>query len=83
MRPLVDAMCVRVAQDAVVALGVRDDLGVRVLRHQLEQPALAERLVDDAGALPQHEVGPVRLLRDERAEVAVGREHDLLARRAP
>ena len=58
---------------------MRDHLGVGVLRHQLEQPALGERLVDDARALPQHEVRAVGLLHHERAEMAVGGEHDLLS----
>ena len=67
-----------VAKDAVVALRMRDHLGLGILRDQLEQAALAERLVDDAGTFPQHEVRAIRLLLHERTEVAIRREHDLL-----
>ena len=61
----VEPMKCGVAQDGLLALGVGDDLGVGVLDLQLEELLLAERLVDDAGALPQHHVGPVRLLLHE------------------
>ena len=51
---VVEPMKSRVAQDRLLALGVRDELGVGVPLEEPDELPLAEGLVDDAAALPQH-----------------------------
>ena len=71
---------VGVVDDVRRALGVRGDRRAGVLRLELEQLALGERLVDDAHARPQQHVAP-ELAVEIAAEVPVGAEDDLLLRR--
>ena len=52
---------VSVRQDPRVALGVGDEASPRVPHHQVEDPLLGERLVDDARSRPDDEL-PLQLL---------------------
>ena len=79
---LVEPMKSACAQHRLLALGVGDHLGVRVLDLELDQLLLAEDLVDDAAARPEHHV-PAGLLHHVAAEVLVRREEDLPVLRAP
>src|SRR5262245_12590635 len=68
---------VGVPEDRFGTLRMRRDLRFGVLRLQLQDLALGELLVDDAGARPERHRA-VQRLREEGAEVAVRREEDLL-----
>ena len=50
---VVEPMKSRHAQDRLLALGMRDELGVGVPLLQADELSLAERLVDDAAARPE------------------------------
>src|SRR5215831_13353977 len=66
---------VSAAQDGLFALGMRDELGLRVSLHEGGQLSLAERLVHDAAALPEDHLAP-RLFLEKSAEILVRGEED-------
>ena len=63
--------------DVWLAFGVRSNGCARIFRLELQQPGLAERLVDDADARPQQHVA-ARFAREITAEMPVRPEDDLL-----
>ena len=67
-------------EDVRRAFGMRGDRRAGMLRLELQQLGLAERLVDDADARPEQHVA-AGLAREIAAEMPVGAEDDLLLRR--